>query len=135
MFASARHVSASVCVAALFLGTVAPVAASDDRVTDSKTRPASDTASPAEPPAPGVATSLRAIVSDAAQLPRPIEMSAPVNDRAGFGAPALRRSSYVTYSALQVMDIMSTRKALSGGAREANPAMGGLVKNSAALMA
>jgi len=50
-------------------------------------------------------------------------------------APSLRRSLYVSFAALQVMDAVSTSKALGAGGVEANPAMAGIVKNKTAFMA
>ena len=71
-------------------------------------------------------------IADAAQT-RPVDLLGP---RTGPGAgTSLRRSMYVSFAALQIMDAVSTRKALSGGAREANPVMGGIARNSAALFA
>ena len=71
-------------------------------------------------------------IADAAQT-RPVDLIAP---RTGGGvATSLRRSMYVSFAALQIMDAVSTRKALSGGAREANPVMGGIARNGAALFA
>jgi hypothetical protein len=70
-------------------------------------------------------------IADAAQ--RPADLVVP---RTGVGvATSLRRSMYVSFAALQIMDAVSTRKALSGGAREANPVMGGIARNSVALFA
>ena len=71
-------------------------------------------------------------IADAAQT-RPADFIAP-RSRGGV-ATSLRRSMYVSFAALQIMDAVSTRKALSGGAREANPVMGGIARNSAALFA
>jgi len=45
--------------------------------------------------------------------------------------PALLPSLYASYAALQAYDIYSTRRALAGGAHEANPAMTGIVGNPA----
>jgi hypothetical protein len=66
---------------------------------------------------------------------RPIDLAIHRDDTGGFAAPAVRRSMYVSFGALQVLDALSTRKALAAGAREANPAMAGVVKSSAALFA
>ncbi len=54
---------------------------------------------------------------------------------APFSAPSLRRSLYVSFAALQLMDAVSTNKAISAGGVEANPAMAGIVKNKTAFMA
>jgi hypothetical protein len=53
--------------------------------------------------------------------------------RGGAGSTTVRRGMYVSFAALQVMDIMSTTKAIAGGATEANPAMSGMVNNKAAF--
>ncbi len=42
---------------------------------------------------------------------------------------------YGSFAALQVMDAISTNKALAAGGVEANPAMSGVVKNKNAFMA
>jgi hypothetical protein len=60
--------------------------------------------------------------------------SAPLS-AAPLSAPSLRRSLYVSFAALQVMDAVSTNKALGAGGVEANPAMAGIVKNKTAFMA
>lgn len=70
-------------------------------------------------------------LAEAAQT-RPVDLVVP---RRGSLDTSLRRSMYVSFAALQIMDAVSTRKALSGGAREANPVMGGIARNSAALFA
>lgn len=72
-------------------------------------------------------------LAEAAQM-RPVELprARPAGD--GFST-SLRRSMYVSFAALQVMDAVSTRQALSNGATEANPAMAGLARNSAAFFA
>ena len=64
---------------------------------------------------------------------RPVDF-ALTRPGSGFDT-SLRRSLYVSFAALQIMDAVSTRKALSGGAREANPMMSGIARNSAALFA
>ena len=53
----------------------------------------------------------------------------------GFGETSLRRSMYASFAALQMMDFVSTNKALASGGIEANPAMSGLVKNKGMFMA
>lgn len=75
-----------------------------------------------------------AVLADAAQT-RPIDLAFPRDDERGFAAPALRRSLYVSFGALQVLDAVSTRQALKAGGREANPAMTGIAGNTAALFA
>jgi uncharacterized protein DUF5658 len=49
--------------------------------------------------------------------------------------PAVLPALYVSYAALQVFDVYSTRLALARGAREANPVMQQVVGNQAALWA
>jgi hypothetical protein len=71
-------------------------------------------------------------IAEAAQ-PRPVDLIAPRAE--GSFSTSIRRSMYVSFAALQIMDGISTRKALSGGAAEANPMMSGIAKNSAALFA
>ena len=72
-------------------------------------------------------------LTEAAQL-RPVDL--PRTRPAGVDlSTSLRRSMYVSFAALQVMDVVSTRQALNNGATEANPAMAGLARNSAAFFA
>jgi hypothetical protein len=72
-------------------------------------------------------------LAEAAQM-RPVDL--PRARPAGEGiSTSLRRSMYVSFAALQVMDAVSTRQALNNGATEANPAMAGLARNSAAFFA
>jgi hypothetical protein len=72
-------------------------------------------------------------LAEAAQM-RPVDL--PRTQPAGDGfSTSLRRSMYVSFAALQVMDVVSTRQALNNGATEANPAMAGLARNSAAFFA
>lgn len=71
-------------------------------------------------------------MADAAQS-RPVDLIAPRSE--GSFSTSIRRSMYVSFAALQIMDGISTRKALSGGAAEANPMMSGIARNSAALFA
>jgi hypothetical protein len=49
--------------------------------------------------------------------------------------PAALPALYVSYAALQVYDVYSTRQALTQGAREANPFMQGVVKNQSGFWA
>lgn len=84
----------------------------------------------AAPPAP--VASLAAPITEAAQ--RPIEMALPRGE-GGPGATSLRRGLYASFAALQVMDFVSTNKAITGGGVEGNPAMAGIVKNKGAFMA
>jgi hypothetical protein len=72
-------------------------------------------------------------LAEAAQL-RPVDL--PRTRPAGVDlSTSLRRSMYVSFAALQVMDVVSTRQALNNGATEANPAMAGLARNSTAFFA
>jgi hypothetical protein len=71
-------------------------------------------------------------IAEAAQ--NPIDLRMPGVDGTNVST-SLRRSMYVSFAALQIMDGISTRKALNNGASEANPAMSGLARNSAALFA
>ena len=64
---------------------------------------------------------------------RPVDLIAPRSE--GSFSTSIRRSMYVSFAALQVMDGISTRRALSGGATEANPMMSGIARNSAVLFA
>jgi hypothetical protein len=49
--------------------------------------------------------------------------------------PAVLPALYVSYAALQVFDVYSTRQALAQGAREANPLMQPVVKNQTTFWA
>ena len=71
-------------------------------------------------------------VAQAPQM-RPVDLPAAPGGR-DFST-SIRRSLYVSFAALQIMDAVSTRQALNNGAREANPAMAGLARNDAALFA
>ena len=83
------------------------------------------------------------LLSDGAEpSPTPIAVAAqrpidPVSARVdGVNiSTSLRRSMYVSFAALQIMDAVSTRKALNSGGTEANPAMAGLARNTAAFYA
>jgi hypothetical protein len=133
MPASARHVCAYLCAAALLCGA-APVAASD-RPDTPPAKPSVDLTLAGVALVPPVAAITPALLAEAAQRPRPLEIAVPKSDGGIIGATALRRSTYVSYSALQVLDFVSTRQALTAGAREANPAMAGIVKSNAAMFA
>ena len=65
---------------------------------------------------------------------RPIDIAMPRGE-GGFSETTLRRGMYGSFAALQVMDAVSTSKALSAGGVEANPAMSGVVKNKNAFLA
>jgi hypothetical protein len=146
MFATARHASALAVAGAVLCSSSAFAA---DRVTGMQLPQVDFTLTSIVPFVPGVpATIPPAILADitpappapapaplaeAAQL-RPIDLVRPRGDGPS-GATTLRRGLIVSFAALQVMDAMSTRKALDGGATEANPMMSGIAKNSTALYA
>ena len=149
MFATARYATAA-AFATVLLGSTSPTFAAD-RVTGTSfgsvdfTLPADNSSVagvvPAIPPAllaniltaPAVPVVAPATpLADAAQ--RPIDIAMPRSDGAGAGT-SIRRVMYVSFAALQVMDLVSTNKAISAGAVEANPAMSGIVKNKGAFMA
>jgi Domain of unknown function (DUF5658) len=134
MFAWSRLSCALSLAGALVAGGASPVLASD--AAEQKAAPSINLSMAAGMPlVPLTEVSVPlAIPTDAAQT-RPIDMAIPRSDAAGFGAPGLRRSLYVSFGALQVLDALSTRTALNAGAREANPAMAGIAKNTAALFA
>ena len=148
MFSTARRAAAFALAAALLGSTSSAFAA--DRVTGTLPQvdftltslvpfvpgvPATippamlaDITAPLEPAEPADAP-----LAEAVQRP-PIELARPRGEGPS-GATTLRRGLIVSFAALQVMDAMSTRKALDGGATEANPMMSGIAKNSAALYA
>ena len=116
MFATAGYATPLAFAVAVILGSASPALASD-RLND-KPLPQVDFTLASNTP-----------IAEAIQV-RPVSM--PVADS---GSASLRRTMYVSFAALQVMDAISTRKAISGGATEANPAMAGIAGNSAALFA
>jgi hypothetical protein len=118
MFATAGYATPLAFAVAVILGSASPALASD-RLND-KPLPQVDFTLASNTP-----------IAEAIQV-RPVSM--PVAD-SGSGSASLRRTMYVSFAALQVMDAISTRKAISGGATEANPAMAGIAGNSAALFA
>ena len=59
----------------------------------------------------------------------------PARISRALARPAVLPALYASYAALQVFDIYSTKQALARGAREANPAMQGVVGNSSAFVA
>ena len=139
MFATARHASAIAVAGAIIVGGVSPAFAAE-RTNDklfttidfalTNILPFAPTVNPASllnAAAPVGADAPK--IADAVQA-RPIDVAMPGS---AAGATSLRRSMYVSFAALQVMDIMSTSKAISGGASEANPAMSGFVNNKAAF--
>jgi hypothetical protein len=71
-------------------------------------------------------------IAEAAQT-RPVDPLASRGE--GSFSTSIRRGMYVSFAALQIMDGVSTQKALNNGAAEANPMMSGIAKNGAALFA
>ena len=69
------------------------------------------------------------------QAPRTVFTMPRTRERRGLDSPVLRRSLIVSFGALQALDAHSTMKALKGGARETNPAMGAIASNRTALLA
>jgi hypothetical protein len=103
------------CAAALLLCSFAlPVHASAEDVPDLRLRDAA--AALAVPPSPA----------------GPFQSVTP---RVGPERPGGLVPLYVSLATLQVLDVHSTRRALSGGAVEANPLMKGVAANSAGLLA
>jgi hypothetical protein len=147
MFATVRHFSA-LALAAVLLGAASPAVAADRtadkplpqvqfRLTAGNTpfAPFATSTTPAIPPAMLADITAEPKAAPAVDAPqRPLELVAPRGED-GSISTSLRRSLYVSFAALQVMDAVSTRKALASGGREANPAMTGIVKNDAALFA
>ena len=150
MFATVRHFSA-LALAAVLLGGASPAVAADRtadkplpqvqfRLTAGNTpfapfAPFATSTTPAIPPAMLADITAEPKAAPAVDAPqRPVELVAPRGE-VGSISTSLRRSMYVSFAALQVMDAVSTRKALASGGREANPAMTGIVKNNAALFA
>jgi len=145
MFATVRHARALVFAAAALLAGASPAVASD-RSSDKPQPQVAFTLASNAPAVPVVATAIpSSLLTDLALEPksgplaeamqtRPADLIAPRGD-GGFSSASLRRGMYVSFAALQVFDAISTRKALNAGAREANPAMGGIVKSNAALFA
>jgi hypothetical protein len=150
MFATPRHALSLALAGAVVLGGVTPAFASD-QISEKAVPQVSFMLASSVPFVPGVPAIPPALLSavgteadavepaspaplaEAAQV-RPVQMSIPRGE-GGFGSASLRRGMIVSFAALQVFDAVSTRKALSAGAREANPAMAGIAKNSAALFA
>ena len=139
MFATARHASAVAVAGVLLFGGASPALASD-RLNDRPFTNVDFAVTNILPFAPAInpasllnvaatAESESPKIAEAVQT-RPIDIAMP---NTGVGATSLRRSMYVSFAALQVADIMSTTKAISGGATEANPVMSGFVNNKAAF--
>lgn len=129
---AARHTRTVVFAGAVLLCGAHPGLASD-RGTDRPLPRIDFTLASNIPLVPSVANATPAPLMDDVQT-RTTGITMP--DKTGvFSGSSLRRSMYVSFAALQVMDAVSTRKALSNGAREANPAMAGIAGNSAAMFA
>jgi hypothetical protein len=75
-----------------------------------------------------VAPAITALASDAA-IRSTLTQPAPAH------RPAVFMPLYVSFAALQVLDITSTRHALAGGGVEGNPTMGGIVGSPVAMTA
>jgi len=148
MFATARFAIAAT-FAAVVLGSPSPALAADPVTGTSM--PAVDFTMAADgtyvagvvpsiPPsmladvltAPAPAAPLAAPLAESVQ--RPIDIAMPRGE-GGPGATSLRRAMYVSFAALQVMDLVSTSKAINAGGVEANPAMASIVKNKTAFAA
>lgn len=130
MFSWSRQSCALSLAGVFVVGGATPVFASDT----GEQKPASSINLAMAPGVPLPDVTVPPAIPEDAQI-RPIDLVIHRDDRAGFAAPAVRRSMYVSFGALQVLDALSTRKALAAGAREANPAMVGIVKSNAALFA
>jgi hypothetical protein len=80
-----------------------------------------------------------ALAAPAAAEERPAEPTAPVPLRPPVALqdhrPAALLPLYASFVTLQALDVHSTHSALARGAVEANPAMQGLVGNSAGMIA
>ena len=129
MFPTLRPVAALTLVAALVAGGNAPLFATEK----SEAAPAQDILT-APSLLPVAVTALSPSIFDEAVQRPPLDIAGPRQD-GGSSLTGVRRSLYVSFAALQIMDAVSTRKALSNGAREANPAMGAIAKNSTAMFA
>lgn len=134
MLATARHASALALAAALVLNTASPVLAADF-IEDTADGHVAVTVTPAMVSALTTALTPSVLAEVVQRPPLPVPMHGPRVETDVFESPAFRRSLYVSFGALNVLDALSTRKALNAGAREANPAMAGVANNSAALLA
>ena len=144
MFATAPLARAVAVAGAVLVAGASPVAAAD-RSTDRSFPQVDFTLASSVPFVPSVAhvippALLTNPVIDSKESPvgaaaqNPIDLARPGTD-SGALSTSVRRSMYVSFAALQIMDAISTRKALSSGGTEANPAMSALTRNSAALFA
>jgi hypothetical protein len=93
-------------------------------------------ADPVDAPAPALtlAPATIAAAAAAATTSNAIDL-APRTSPFEYRRPSLLPALYATSAALQGYDAYSTLSALKNGAHEANPVMGGLVKNPAAFVA
>ena len=131
MFATPRPVAALSLAVALVFGSTAPLLATEP--ADATPGQTALLTAPALIPV-SVSALSPSIFDEAVQRP-PIDLAGPRPDSGPSGMTTLRRGMYVSFAALQIMDAVSTRTALQNGAREANPAMGAVAKNSAAMFA
>ena len=130
MFSTLRPAAALTLVAALVVGGNAPLFATEN----SDAAPAQDAILTAPLLLPVSVTALSPSIFDEAVQRPPLDLARPRQD-GGPSMTGLRRGLYVSFAALQIMDAVSTRNALNNGAREANPAMGAIAKNSTAMFA
>ena len=130
MFATPRPVAALSLAVALVFGSTAPLLATEP--ADATPGQTALLTAPALIPV-SVSALSPSIFDEAVQRP-PIDLAGPRADGPS-GMTTLRRGMYVSFAALQIMDAVSTRSALQNGAREANPAMGAVAKNSATMFA
>lgn len=84
-----------------------------------------------------VATEMVAPTLSPSPVPAPALAAPPAAFRAWpqRRRPGALTGMYVTYGTLQMLDIYSTRRAIHGGAVEANPVMRPFVGNTAAMVA
>jgi len=150
MFKTPRHAFAVAFAGAILFSNASPAVASD-RINDKPLPQVSFTLASNVRLVSGVPVIAPMLLADVAAAPvatepapvsalaeavqtRPVGMAIP-SGLGGFGSTSLRRGMIASFAALQVFDAVSTRKALSAGASEANPAMGAIAKNSTALFA
>ena len=135
MRATPRPLTALTLVAALLFGGASPLLASGG-ADDAPATAAEFTLTVPMLLAPTVTALSPSIFDEAVQRP-PMDLTGPRSEgmEGSSGLTALRRGMYASFAALQIMDGVSTRTALNNGAREANPAMGAIAKNSTAMFA
>ncbi|HEY5618479.1 MAG TPA: DUF5658 family protein [Vicinamibacterales bacterium] len=82
-------------------------------------------------------SAMPAYAADASASPAvaPVDIRSAVMVGNGLSRPSVLPALYVSYAALQVFDIYSTRQALAQGASEANPLMQQVVGNQSAFWA